>query len=803
MSHPFLIFLILSLALGACVVAPSTPMSTASLSGYDVQHYDLQIQIDPSRGQLKGNTRVLFRATADLQELQLHAAGMEILAVNTPAGPSEKALATGGILTIPLGQTVAAGAESWVDIRYQCQPLVGLHFVNPREKGLDHVPHVFTQGEAERARWWFPCHDIPADRATHTLEATVPMSWTTVAAGVKTSRTLNAEKNTVTVQWEMAQPMPTYLFTFAAGIFVEIEDGWEDVSIRYYVEPEDMAAGVASFAHTPEVLRFFSSYTGFRYPFAKYDQVAVRDFPFGGMENVTATTVTRNAIHAPGLQEEMPSWGLVAHEAAHQWFGDVVTCQDWPHAWLNEGFATYFTHLYRRHAFGEESFQYAMGRAVDSYTRACRGENLRALVKTDYETPFELFFDGTIYPGGAARLHLLRGWFGEEVFKETIQRYLHANAFDSVTTDDLREALESVTGKDHKEMFQQWFYSKGYPELKISWESSGGKLRIILDQVQNTSVGIPEAFTFPLDLRWLERDGWHEGRRWVNAAHHEWEISVSGPPTFLELDPRAFVPGTWQIEEDSNATMTRALQGRSSRSRSLAVKALIGAGNADALSTLWQVAMEDPIPELRRDAIQGLGKFPLVIGQVPRLRASFAREKHVMPGNAWLQLLAQSPQNVGVASLLSGILENENSSPTARVIALRGLSRTFQADALREFLLPWTEVDSPRDGLRGAALRTLAQALPDEQTRSLLLKKSWSGNLTSTRKIALSLLKPWLKTASLENGPNPVHSAVQNALAAGSATLRMTAAKLALTRMDLFAADLKRLWARDPDMRLR
>ena len=188
---------------------------------------------------------------------------------------------------------------------------------------------------------------------------------------------------------------------------------------------------------------------------------------------------------------------------------------------------------------------------------------------------------------------------------------------------------------------------------------------------------------------------------------------------------------------------------------------------------------------------------------MPRVRAAFAREKHIVPGNAWLQLLAQSPHDVGVASLLSGILENENSSPTARVIALRGLSKIFQADALRDFLLPWMEVDSPRDGLRGAALRTLARSLPDEQTRSLLLKKSWSGNLTSTRKTALSLLKPWLKTASLEKGPNPVHSAVQNALAAGSATLRMTAAKLALTRMDLFEADLKRLWARDPDMRLR
>ena len=166
----------------------------------------------------------------------------------------------------------------------------------------------------------------------------------------------------------------------------------------------------------------------------KYAHVAVRDFPFGGMENVSATTVTRGAVRPAAEQAVQPTWGLVAHEAAHQWFGDVVTCATWPHIWLNEGFATYFTNLYQRHAEGEDAFLYGYGRTLDAYLDACRGERRRALVKHEYRLPMDLFFDGPIYPGGASRLQMLRGMLGESEFRAGIALYLKRNQYQSVTT---------------------------------------------------------------------------------------------------------------------------------------------------------------------------------------------------------------------------------------------------------------------------------------------------------------------------------------------------------------------------------
>ncbi len=803
MAAPSLPRFLCVLLLGACVAPiPSAPPALLGTVHFDVLHYDLTFHVFPDEGRLSGHTHITFLATSDMKALRLHAEGMTILNVATAESPTHPFVHQQGVLEIPFADAFSAGEGSWVEVKYQANPLGGMHFVSAKEKGIKHADHVFTQGECERARWWFPCHDIPADRASHQITATVPISWETVAAGEQVQEWFNAERGTKTVQWVMKQDMPTYLFTFAAGPFVKIEDGWEDISLSYYVEPEDLDAGVASFSHTPEVLRFISEYTGFRYPFSKYAQIAVRDFPFGGMENVTATTVTRNAIHPASEQNESPTWGLVAHEAAHQWFGDIVTCEDWPHAWLNEGFATYFNLLYRRHIQGEEAFVFAMGNAVDRYARACRGASLRALVKNEYDFPFQLFFDGTIYPGGASRLQLLRGWIGEPKFKEAIQRYLHANAFSSVTTKDFEEALTSVSGKDFSEIFQQWFFQPGYPELSLKWSVSQNVMRIELEQTQDTSLGIPEAFSFPLDFRWIESDGWHTGRRWVNAENHVWEIPVQSAPRFLEVDPHVYVPATWTFSSPDGAMESMALEGWSARSRALALRDLQSSQNPSVPDIFWQVATRDSLPGLRKQAIQSLGRFHEASMSVPRLRGAWLREKDVPTENAWLDLLALRTEDLGVVSILSGILDTADASPAARVIALRALSRLQEPRILWDYLLPWTQMDSSGDKLRSLAMTELALRLPeDERTRTLLLKKSWSGNLSSTRQTALRLLKPWLKSADAISGPDPVVSAVRNALFAGSATVRGTAAGLARLRPDLFSEDLEKLKKIDPSFR--
>ena len=134
---------------------------------------------------------------------------------------------------------------------------------------------------------------------------------------------------------------------------------------------------------------------------------------------------------------------------------------------------------------GEDDFLIRIGGAIDSYTNACRGETLRPVVKMEYRSPMDLFFDGTIYPGGAARLHLLRGWIGEEKFKEAVAHYLEHNAYESVETKQFRASVEAVTGRSWFDWFDQWLYQPGYPELRVQWANQGdGKLMVTVEQVQ-------------------------------------------------------------------------------------------------------------------------------------------------------------------------------------------------------------------------------------------------------------------------------------------------------------------------------
>lgn len=806
---------LLGAALAAGCVAPAAPPAVEDPPqpvrheiedrGFDALHYRIALELPGDAPRFTGQVDLVLLSTRRLERVVLDAADMTVLSAEVGEEPATFRH-RGPRLTIELPEALPAGRSATVRVRYRVEdPLGGAHFSLPGDLGTSHVPQVFTQGEDERARFWLPCVDSPHERATHEISLTVPLSWETAAAGRLLGREVHPESSTATARWAMEQPMPAYLFTFAAGPFVRLEDRWDDVPLVHWVEPGDLEDARASFAATADVLGFFSDYTGFRYPYPKYGHVAVRDFPFGGMENVSATTVTRAALRPAAEQAVQPTWGLVAHEAAHQWFGDTVTCATWPHVWLNEGFATYFTSLYQRHAQGEEAFLYGYGRTLDGYLDACRGENLRALVEHEYRLPMDLFFDGTVYPGGASRLQLLRGWIGEGAFRAGLALYLQRNAFQSVTTDALEAAMSEASGRDLRAWFAQWVHAPGYPELAVSWRvDSYGDARVELRQTQ-AGRGVPREFEFPLQVRWWEGDSWRLLDLEVDQREESWTLDLGEDfAGFLEFDPAAWVPARWTIHETGASTRARALQARSARVRSLACRDLAAAGDAAAVGVLWEVARRDALPALRAEAAALLGRFADV-ESLPEYIAAWRSETAPEARVAWWRVVCRAGAGDPFgAELMDGVLRDARALPQDRAAALRGLAGAAAGDEARALLESWAAAAGAPEALRLAAIETLGALLPDADTRGFLLPFTWKGVDTPVRSAALRALARWLAE---DPDANPAVAAVVDsfrlALLSPSAVLRRAAAEGAGAHPRHFGPQIRELLRREPDVRIR
>ncbi len=496
-------FSILLLCAVACAQAVFEPEAahehTERVSNVDIQHYAIELDLDLEQATIAGAVAVDFHARVPgLRVLVLDARELTVTAVEQNGAPLAFEQ-DGDALRISLRQPLANGQASQVRITYAGAPRTGMHFIRPSPEH-PHLPYqVHTQGECEDSAFWFPCYDFPNDRASHSLDVTVDEPYTVIAAGELRNVEL-VDEGRRKFSYFMATPHPVYLTTLIAGEYTCIEEEWRGRKVQYFVEPVDAERAQRSFGKTPAMLDWFSDRIGVEYPYTKYAQTCVRHFAFGGMENISATTQTRRTLHDAHEEPYRSSDGLVAHELAHQWFGDLLTCTDWSHIWLNEGFATYFTQLWFEHEKGREAFQLGMWNTQNSYKRAGRSPNRRPVVFGEYVRPIEVFFDGTVYPGGASRLHMLRYLLGDEAFWKAVHHYTVRFREANVTTDDLRAALEESSGRDLERFFEQWFYRPGFPDFRVSWKylPEAGMIALTAEQTQSGEGGRPEVFAMPV-----------------------------------------------------------------------------------------------------------------------------------------------------------------------------------------------------------------------------------------------------------------------------------------------------------------
>lgn len=362
----------------------------------------------------------------------------------------------------------------------------GLYFINPDSSDSAKPVQIWTQGETEYSSKWYPTIDHPNERQTHDFYLRVPDGYSSLSNGRLLSREKH-EDGYRTDHWRMDQPHAPYLSALVIGEFAVIEaDTVAGVPIRYFVEPKFEAGAKKVFGHTPEMMRFFSEILDTPFPWQKYDQVVVRDFVSGAMENTTLS-IFMEGLQLNGREALDSEWDyIIAHELFHQWFGNLVTTESWANLTLNEGFADYSEYLWMEHKEGRDQADMHHFNALEQYLDEAE-EKQEPLIRFFYENSEDLF-DSHTYAKGGRVLHMLRRYLGDEVFFQALHDYLEENAFGSVEIHQLRLAFEKASGMDLNWFFNQWFFNPGHPDLAISWDfSQKDNIRLTVEQRQDLS----------------------------------------------------------------------------------------------------------------------------------------------------------------------------------------------------------------------------------------------------------------------------------------------------------------------------
>ena len=506
----------------------------------DVHHVRLELDLDFRRKRVSGTATHEFTPILDgLASLDLDCEELRVRRVRLKGRRAPLRFEhAGGRLTVRFPRPLARRRTS-ISIEYEGNPRRGLYFCGPDEHHPERLVQAWTQGQDQDARFWFPCYDYPNQKASTELVATVPAAMTAISNGRLVRRTVDRRKGTATFHWRQAIPHVSYLVTLVAGEFEANRQRWRGLPMTVWAPPGRSADARRACGKTPKMMEFFSRWTGEAYPYEKYDQVFVQDFIFGGMENTTATTLTDTALLDRRSFLDTTMDGLVAHELAHQWFGDLLTCRDWSHAWLNEGFATYFDALFREHDLGRDEYLHYMLSYRDNYLSEDGGHYRRSIVTKTYRDPVEIF-DRHLYEKGALVLHMLRGVLGDDLFQRSIRRYVARHRTGSVETVDLRRACEETTGRDLGAFFDQWVFRGGHPDLKASysWDEKRKTATVTVKQVQGSDDDTPSAFRMPLAIAFhLGRGRVETLRTELRDREHAFEMKLPSRPRFVNVDP--------------------------------------------------------------------------------------------------------------------------------------------------------------------------------------------------------------------------------------------------------------------------
>jgi len=465
--------------------APPASTESPADRDFDLSHVALDLTLDETHRALRGAVVNSLTPLRDrLQKITLQC-GENLVVTSCAIDGKESAFRhEGDGLDVFAASALTRGKPISVRVRYVGKDeRSGFHWIRPTRTRPLHRG-FWTVGVPARNHRWIPTWDYPNDFATSEMRITAPLDWDVISNGELVSNKVDADARTHTVHWKMDQPHATYLNSVVGGPFDIKTATWNGVSLLYVVPRGKAHLIDNSFGDTPDMLDFFSKILRTNYPWRKYAQCAVYDYT-SGIENVSVTT-----LRADDLMDSRAGFrnlvDVTSHELAHQWFGDLVTCKDWGHLWLNEGFATFLRNLYLEHSRGRYEYDHIVGDTARRYFAEAR-EYKRPLATSVYSKPTDMF-DQHAYSKGAMVLHMLRRSLGDRAFFDGLHHYLTKHRYKPVESRDLCVALSESTGIDLAPFFDQWVLKPGHPVLDYTWEWADSAREVILKVKQEQSL---------------------------------------------------------------------------------------------------------------------------------------------------------------------------------------------------------------------------------------------------------------------------------------------------------------------------
>lgn len=736
-----------------------------------VEHIFLDLALDIPAQSFSGTCQIrLNPVRSGVETLVLDAVDLQIEGVKV--GRTKQLFDYDGEqLQIHLKQPTTAGKVFTVAIAYTVhQPQRGLYFVQPDEHYPDKPTQVWTQGEDEDSRFWFPCFDYPGQLATSEIRVRVPKAFMAISNGELIETEVDGKQKIY--HWLQRQVHPTYLMTLAVGEFAEIIDDWQGKPVTYYVEKGREDQAQLTMGKTPRMIEFFSEYYGYPYAYPKYAQVCVDDFIFGGMENTSTTLLTdRCLLDERAALDNRSAESLVAHELAHQWFGDLVVIKHWSHAWIKEGMASYSEVMWTNHEYGAEDAAYYRLNEARNYFNEDSNRYRRPVVTHVYREAIELY-DRHLYEKGACIYHMIRAELGDELFWRAIHTFVQDNAHKTVETIDLLRAIEKATGRNLLFLFDQYVYRGGHPEYKLgySWDADHKMAKVTVTQAQvdpkdkNSAkelfdLNLPIAFGFDRGKQPIEFQAFTVR---VHEQEQSFYFGLPEKPLLISFDQGNHYLKQVTLEYPVPELKAQLKQDPDPLSRIYAAQALAKKGGLEVIKSLVEALTSDGFWGMRVEVAKQLAQIKLdqvltalkpglkdkdarVRRAVVEAMATFKTDesyKAIKPlaekgdpsyyveasalravGAIASSTLITKPKETKVIKLFKSVLKDRAGwNEVVRSGAIGALSQMKTSTAALDLILTYTEAGTPQP-LRLAAIRALGSistGQPPEQLQRIL-----------------------------------------------------------------------------------
>lgn len=699
-----------------------------------VEHIFLDLTLDVPNQSYEGTCVTRLNPIRDgIDRLTLDAVNLDIQSVKV-ADVEQPFDYDGEQLHIRLKQPTKIGSVIELAIAYQVEkPQRGIYFVAPDKHYPAKPIQVWTQGEDEDSRFWFPCFDYPGQLATSEIRVNVPQPLMAISNGELIGTETKGDRKVY--HWLQKQVHPSYLVTLAIGDFAELKDEWQGKPVTYYVEKGREEQARLSMGKTPRMIEFFSQKYGYPYPYPKYAQVCVDDFIFGGMENTSTTLLTdRCLLDERAAIDNRSTESLVAHELAHQWFGDLVVIKHWSHAWIKEGMASYAEVLWFEQEYGLDDAAYYLLGEARSYLDEDASRYRRPLVTHVYREAIELY-DRHIYEKGACVYHMIRAELGDDLFWKSIATFLADNAHKTVETVDLLRAIEKSTGRNLMFLFDQYVYRGGHPDYKVAyaWDGDSNLAKVTVTQTQVSETNPKELFDLKIPIGFGFADS---GVKSFTVRVHDREQSFYFPleqkPDFVSFDVGNHHLKTVVLDYSMPELKAQLQHDPDPISRLYAVESIAKKGGLEAVKILSEALQNDGFWAVRAEISRNLASVKLdqaIAGVLLGLKDPEARVRR-----ATVEALAhvKTPESY---EALKYVVEKGDASYYVEASALRSLGKVATSgsgDSNEEEVLKllksvlkerqgWNEV------VRSGAIGALSHLKTSESALNLILETTTIG----------------------------------------------------------------------------